>query len=144
MKRLWLWVCCGLGVLSGACSNDCVLDDDLTRFAGDGATDCGSVEVGKDRSKVDDCATSAFEAKHAFVARYQTQGEDTRVVTAVAMNTDGQVRIFRWASSSSGSGSAVTDAQTCEEPMVGLKPGDPSILPIGCGALAVAERTCGG
>jgi hypothetical protein len=145
MRRLWLSVCCSLGLLSGACSSDCVLDDDLARFAGDDATDCGSVEVGKDRSKVDACATAAFEAKHAFIARYQTQGEDSRLITAVAMSSAGKVRFFRWDSSPSGSGSPATDVQTCEDPTLDLMSGvDPGILPIGCSALGAPERICGG
>jgi hypothetical protein len=141
------WLVCGLGLLSCGCSSDCELDDDLRLFAGDTAVDCGTADATHDRSEIDQCAVDAFEAGTAFIARYQQQGEDSKLSTALAMNTAGRVKVFRWDSSPCGGGSScspVTDVQSCEEPAVAAESTeDPNALPITCKSLGLAQRTCG-
>jgi len=139
----------GAGLLSLAllgCSSECDLDDDIRRFAGDAALDCGTANATLDRADVDTCATSAFEDGSAFIARYQQQGIDSKLLTAVAMNSAGQVKIFRWDSSPCGGGSScspVTDVQACQGPAVELASSeDPNALPLSCSSLGLAQRIC--
>ncbi len=134
------------GLLSLGCSSDCQLDDDLRLFAGDAAVDCGTADATHDRSAIDQCAVDAFEAGTPFIARYQQQGEDSTLSTAVAMNTVDKVKVFRWDSSPCGGGSCspVTDVQACEAPTVAAaSTEDPNALPIMCTSLGLAQRTCG-
>jgi hypothetical protein len=128
------------------CSNDCALDDDMRLFAGDAALDCGTADETHPREDVDACASGAFEDGRAFIARYQQQGEDSRLVTAVAMNTAGIVKVFRWDSSPCGGGSCspVTDVQACEGPSLEMSTSaDENALPIACSSLGLAQRVCG-
>lgn len=129
------------------CSNDCDVDESTRLFAGDSAVDCGTADAAHDRGKIDECATTAFAAGTAFIARYQQQGTDSKLLTAVAMNTDGKVKVFRWDSSPCGGGSScspVTDVQSCEGPTVATQTSDdPNALPILCDSLGLAERVCG-
>jgi hypothetical protein len=131
------------GLAAWGCSHDCTLDDDLRLFAGDSALDCGT--AAEDRTDVDACATGAFEDGTPFFARYQQQGEDSQLLTAVAMNSTGTVKVFRWDSSPCGGGSCspVTDVQSCEGPALETMSMDPNALPISCTSLGLAQRTCG-
>lgn len=144
MKRLLLSLC-ALSTVLGCSQHDCDLDDDLRLFAGDGAIDCGKTSASTDRADVDKCATNAFADGKAFIARYERQGEDSQLVVAVASNTDGKVKIFRWDSSPCGGGSCspVTDVQSCENPSAATSTSDdPNALPIDCESLGLAERIC--
>jgi hypothetical protein len=135
-----------LGIALLGCSSDCDPDDDLRRFAGDAAVDCGTADEAQGRADVDTCATAEFLAHGAFIARYRRQGTDSKLLTAVAMNSTGQVKIFRWDSSPCGGGSScspVTDVQACEGPGVELASSeDPGALPISCSSLGLAQRVC--
>ena len=136
--------CC----LAFGCSNhDCALDDDLRLFAGDGALDCGTADATHARADIDQCASDAFAAGTPFMARYRRTGVDSNVVNAVASNTDGKVKIFRWDSAPCGSNSCppVTDEQSCDGPTVNMQTSDdPSALPLNCDSLGSPERVCGG
>jgi hypothetical protein len=128
------------------CDNSCELDSDLHLFAGDGARDCGIVELGGDPSEVDACVVEAFEAERAFIARYQVQGTDSKVVTALASNTVGDVKLFQWDSAPCGGPGCdpVTDVQSCFEPSLTLvSEENPNALPISCERHGVPERICG-
>lgn len=128
------------------CSSDCALDDDMRLFAGDAALDCGTADETHPRQDIDACAIGAFEDGEAFIARYRQQGKDSRLVTAVAMNTDGKVKVFRWDSSPCGGGSCspVTDVQACEGPSPEMSTSaDENALPIACSSLGLAQRVCG-
>jgi hypothetical protein len=145
MKRAIRWLGL-LGLATLGCSNgDCDLNDDTRQFAGDTALDCGTAGE-DDRADVDTCVAGAFEAGTAFIARYRQQGEDSVLVTAVAMNTAGKVEIFRWDSSPCGGGDcrATTDVQSCTGPSLSpMTSEDPNILPITCESLGLAQRVCG-
>lgn len=141
----WLGAAGVLGLALLGCSSECDLDDDIRRFAGDGALDCGTAEDAQVRADVDTCATTAFEAGNAFMARYRQIGDDSQLLSAVAMNSAGQVKIFRWDSSPCGGGSCspVTDVQACEGPAVELATNlNANALPIGCSSLGLALRVC--
>jgi hypothetical protein len=145
MNRTLRWLGL-LGLAALGCSNgDCDLNDDTRQFAGDTALDCGTADA-DDRADVDACVVGAFEARTAFVARYKQQGEDSVLVTAVAMNTAGKVQIFRWDGSPCGGGDCrpTTDVQACEGASVKpMTSDDPNILPIACESLGLAQRVCG-
>ena len=147
MKRvLGLFGCAALSLSLLGCANDCTLDDDMRLFAGDAALDCGTADETTPREDVDACATAAFDDGQAFIARYQQQGKDSRLVTAVAMNTAGKVKVFRWDSAPCGGGSCspVTDVQACEGPSLEMSTSsDENALPIACSSLGLAQRVCG-
>jgi len=140
--RLVLATCLALG----GCKSECVLNDDVRLFAGDGARDCGSVTAADDRTDVDACVAQAFEAGGSFIARYESQGEDSRLVTAVASNSEGRIKFFQWDSAPCGGPGcdAVTDVQSCNGPSLNQEIGDdPEALPILCEDMGLPERTCG-
>lgn len=142
LRRLWLLPC--LTAL-GCSSGDCELEDDLRLFAGDAAIDCGTSMTEEDRAGVDQCALDAFEAEESFFARYERTGTDSKLVQAVAMNTAGVVKVFRWDGSPCGGGSCdpVTDAQTCERPSSRLESREDEVLPFECASYGLAQRICG-
>ena len=140
--RLTLTTCLALG----GCESQCVLNDDLRLFAGDGARDCGTVTVADDRSDVDACVAQAFEAGEAFIARYEHQGVSSKTVTAVASNSEGRIKIFQWDSSPCGGSGCdpVTDVQGCNGPSLNEEiADDPEALPVSCEDTGLPERTCG-
>lgn len=142
--RFWTLPLCA--ALCWACSDSCELSDDLRLFAGDGARDCGVVEPAADRAKVDACVVEAFEAEAAFIARYKIQGEDSKIILAVAANSKGTVKVFQWDSAPCGGGGcdAVTDVQSCEGPsLAGETSEDPNALPITCEDYGLTQRVCG-
>lgn len=129
-----------------ACSDQCELNDDLRSFAGDSARDCGSVGLDDDRAEVDGCVAEAFDAGEAFIARYEQHGVDSKVVRAVAANSDGQVKLFQWDSAPCGGTGcdAVTDVQSCEGPALSEETSDdPLALPIICDRVGLPQRICG-
>jgi hypothetical protein len=123
-----------------------VLDDDVRPFAGEGARDCGTVTAVSDRNEVDTCVVEAFEAGEPFIARYERQAIDSKVVTAVASNSAGRVKIFHWDSAPCGGPGCdpVTDVQSCIEPMLNAELAESGdALPIVCETTGLTERTCG-
>ena len=106
------------GMLLCGCKSQCVLNDDVRLFAGDAARDCGSATNADDRGDVDACVAEAFEAGEPFIARYERAGVDSKVVTAVASNSDGRIKIFQWDSAPCGGPGCdpVTDVQGCSGP----------------------------
>jgi hypothetical protein len=144
MSSLRLWPSLCLAMLG--CSSDCELQDDLRLFAGDDALDCGIADAAHDRAEVDQCVLEAFSAGDSFLARYRGQGEDSKLERAVAMNSEGKVKIFRWDSSPCGGGSCepATDVQSCEGPSPRLETSeDEGELPLECGSFGLAQRVCG-
>jgi hypothetical protein len=143
----WLRLFCGVTALAlVGCSTKCEIDDDLRLFAGESAHDCGTADGSEARAKVDACVAAAFEGKQSFIARYPRQGEDSKLVTAVASNTAGVVKLFQWDSAPCGGPSCdpVTDVQSCEKPSLTAETSeDPDALPISCESFGFAQRICG-
>lgn len=134
------------GLAQLACHGQCELDDDLRTFAGDAARDCGEAGGTDNREAVDACVATAFEAGVAFIARYPRQGEDSQLVTAIAANSAGDVKLLQWDSAPCGGPDCdpVTDVQSCEGPaLTGETSEDPNALPISCDSYGPAQRVCG-
>ena len=132
-------------LLLGSCKSACVLDDDLRQFAGADARDCGTSGSAETRGPVDECAAEAFEAGEPFIARYERMGVDSKVVTAQASNSAGDVKVFQWDSAPCGGSGCdpVTDVQSCLEPSLNAETSeDPDALPISCEDFGLAERVC--
>ena len=128
------------------CSTDCELDDDLRLFAGEAARDCGTASTVEERATVELCVADAFEAEQAFMARYSSKGSDSELVTAVASNSVGVVKLFQWDSAPCGGPGCppVTDVQSCDGPSLRAATSeDPLALPIECESYGPAERVCG-
>ena len=93
---------------------------------------------------VDECAIGAFGAKQPFFARYERQGFDSQIATAVAFDGADMTFLF-WDSSPGGSGydHPVTDSQRCVQPRVDRSTSQtwPS-PPFSCASDAPNERTC--
>lgn len=136
----------GLGLLLAGCKSECVLDDDVRQFAGNDARDCGTVRPDDERAPVDDCVAEAFEAGEPFIARYEHQGTDSKLVTAVASNSVGTIKIFQWDQAPCGGPDCdpVTDVHACNEPSFNTEASQvPDALPIVCRSHGMPERTCG-
>ena len=134
-----------LGLCAG-CSSECGLDDDVRLFAGETARDCGSVAVDGDRADVDACVAEAFDAGEPFIARYEQSGLDSNVISAVASNTEGSVKLFQWDSSPCGGSGCdpVTHVRSCEGPALSQETSeDPLALPITCDRVGLPQRVCG-
>lgn len=139
----WLLAACALA--GWGCAGDCALDDDLRLFAGNAARDCGTAAQGE-RARVDACVAEAFDAGEPFIARYERAGVDSKVVTAVAGNSVGAIKLFQWDSAPCGGpGCApVTDVQACEGAELNPETSeDPDALPVRCEKLGLAQRVCG-
>ncbi len=72
----------GCGPSDAACELPAVLSD----LAGEGAQNCGTVEVDGDSAPVDACAVAAFQAGRAFFTEYELQGIDSSVSGGLAGN----------------------------------------------------------
>jgi hypothetical protein len=97
----------------------CSIDASAQGLAGPGATDCGSVGIGADPTKVDACVISSFEKHTPFYAVYAQQGIDSQV--AMAFVSDGaSVWTLSYDSDPSGGSDvgAVIYQSTCLEPTV--------------------------
>lgn len=138
---------CLLGaILFWGCNSTCDLDEDVRLFAGDAARDCGTVRAAHERADVDACVAEAFEAGEPFIARYERMSEDSKVVTAVAANSAGRVKLFQWDQAPCGGSGCqpVTDVQSCEGPTLNSETSeDVDALPISCEDVGLPERTCG-
>jgi len=132
--------------LCWSCTSKCELNDDVRLFAGDTARDCGTAGATEDRSKVDGCVADAFTDGAPFIARYERMGVDSKVVIAVAANTEGRVKLFQWDSAPCGGTGCdpVTDVQSCEGPALSEQTSeDPQALPITCEDVGLPQRICG-
>lgn len=144
--KLSPWFLLPAAALCWACSDSCELGDDVRLFTGDSARDCGVVTPSDDRAKVDACVVEAFEAGEPFIARYERQGTDSKVIVALAANTEGKVKLFQWDSAPCGGPGCdpVTDVQSCEGPeLAGETSEDPNALPLTCKDYGLPQRVCG-
>ena len=85
------------------CSSECDLTEGAPRESpGNGAMDCGHAVLGTDASAVDACVVSAFTGGMPFMAQYDRQGSDPRVVFGVAGDVQGAVTFLLWDGDPSG------------------------------------------
>lgn len=137
----------GLALSCSSQEPDCNLAADLQSRAGPGATDCGHAILGGSASSVDDCVIAAFNAGTAFVAQYDRQGTDSKVVFGIAGDANGNVTFLTWdgdPSGGSGSPPAITGL-TCEGATPDASPSrDPFVKPpLDCSSTKSLGRTCG-
>ena len=78
----------------------------VRRTAGDGAIDCGIVDIGADRSQTNCCVANNYKQSVPAYAIYKSQGIDSDYATGVCSNATGSVTFFGFDSDPSGSGSA--------------------------------------
>jgi hypothetical protein len=145
MKKL-LWVLGLLGMV--ACSRkECDLVSQLRSRAGAGAVDCGYAVLNGNPQPVDGCVLDSFAAKVAFVARYDRQGIDSKVVFGIAGDTQGVVTFLLWDSDPSGGSGAdpVVSGTNCVGPAPDLSANRNSYTtpPLTCTSSASLGQTCG-
>jgi hypothetical protein len=146
MRALTVLVLAALSSLS--CSEDeCELEPQLRQRAGRGAKDCGHVPLGASADSVDQCVVEAFRSQQAFVARYDRQGTDSRVVSGLAGDAQGNVSFLLWDSDPSGGSGAspVISGGTCPNVSVDeSSTRDPATSPpLMCDSEMTLVRTCG-
>ncbi len=131
-----------------SCGEDsCKLEPQLQQRAGRGAKDCGHVALGASAASVDECVVEAFRSQQPFVAQYDRQGFDSRIVFGLAGDAQGNVTFLLWDSDpSGGSGdSAVISGGTCADVSVDESTTrDPATSPpLLCDSAMTNTRTCG-
>jgi len=72
--------------------------------AGPHAIDCGHLDVAEDRSGVNSCIDRAAKAHSPFIARYEVQGIDSRVMEGIAANDKGEFFRLMYDSDPGGGG----------------------------------------
>jgi hypothetical protein len=88
----------------------------------------------------------AFDAGAAFMARYERQSTSSKLIMAVAANTEGKVKLFQWDSAPCGGTGcdAVTDVRSCDGAALSEETSeDPLALPISCERVGLPQRVCG-
>ncbi len=145
MTRWFLLV--SVVVIVAGCSTKCELNAGLSARTGSGATDCGHAALGGDASSVDACVVTAFKNRVAFVAQYDRQGTDSKVVFGIAADVNGTVTFLLWDGDPSGGSGAdpVITGDLCFGPSVNSTQGrDPSTTPpLTCASSTSLGRTCG-
>ena len=144
-RRLGILVVAGSAMVG--CSSRCDLTTSLSSLTGGAAKDCGHVTLGADASVVDACVVSAFENQTPFVAQYDRQGTDSKVVFGIAGDAHGTVTFLLWDGDPSGGSGAdpVVSGDACVAPAVSSDPArDPALTPpLTCGSTSSLGRTCG-
>jgi hypothetical protein len=101
--------CAAVACLAAACGSSgsaCDLDAFLRQRAGAGAVSCGRVAVGASTAAADQCIADQTAASHAFYARYDVQGIDSRVALGAVRDAAGRSAVLQWDSDPSGGGNA--------------------------------------
>lgn len=135
------------GVAIAGCASPCDLAAGLAARAGDGAKNCGHATFGSDASAVDACVIDAFQGGTPFVAQYDRQGTDSKVVFGMAGDAHGAVTFLTWDGDPSGGSGAdpVISGLVCLTPSVDPSPTrDPGLAaPLTCASSVSLGRTCG-
>ncbi len=136
-----------MAAIAGCASSKCELRAGLSARAGSGAKDCGHATLGGDASAVDACVVGAFQSGVPFVAQYDRQGTDSRIVFGIAGDVHGTVTFLLWDGDPSGGAGAdpVISEDLCVSPAVNADATrDPSITPpLTCASSTSLGRTCG-
>jgi hypothetical protein len=126
-----------------ACSTDRTCDADAIalELAGTVATNCGRVAVNGDSTSTDQCVSEAFSMRHAFFARYDLRGTDSRVSRFVVGTASGKVYFLLWDSDPSGGSNApeTLGRTECVSPRLALATGG-----FTCESSGPTGRVCGG
>lgn len=127
---------CGLAAGCGSSGSACDLDAFLRQRAGAGAVSCGRVAVGAPTAAADQCIAEQIAAGHAFYARYDVQGIDSRVALGALRDDAGRSAVLQWDSDPSGGGNA--GARILET----VCDGDPPIRTLATRPGAALEISC--
>ncbi len=104
--------------------------------AGAGATYCGHVVLGADRSVANCCVAINFIRSLPFSVAFDEQGIDSRVARGLARNVHGTTTLFYFDSDLFGGyrqGNGVVYSRTCSNPTLTRNPcGDPAGFPLIC------------
>lgn len=104
--------------------------------AGAGATDCGHMALGADRSVANCCVAINFIRSLPFSVSFDEQGIDSRVARGLMRNVYGTTTLFYFDSDPSGGyrqDSGVVYSRTCKNPTLTQNPcGDPVGFPLNC------------
>ncbi len=134
-------------VAAAACSPPCELNSGLRARAGGGESDCGHALLGTDASAVDACVLAAFGSGKAFVAQYDRQGVDSKVVFGIAGDIHGKVTFLLWDGDPSGGSGVdpVISGDVCVAPSVDSSPARNPFMthPLTCMSTTSLGRTCG-
>jgi hypothetical protein len=137
------------GVLAGCGSSGgaCDLDAWLRQRAGAGAVSCGRVAVGASTAQADRCISDQTAAGHAFYARYDVQGIDSRVALGALRDAAGRASVLQWDSDPSGGGNAgarIIETLCSGDPPIqtpATRPG--AALEISCTVVVESHLACG-
>lgn len=90
--------------------------------AGEGATACGIVRLGQDRTAAVACATAALEQGHPIFVIFQVQGIDSDIYYGLSLDNKGAAMRAIWDSDIHGGGRLTARARTrsaiCKNPQV--------------------------
>jgi hypothetical protein len=119
---------------------------ELRRIAGKEARDCGRVGLGASTLETDVCVRDAFSRGKAFYARYERQGEDSKVSLGTVGTAEREVLFLHYDSAPCGGpgcNPAINEI-LCRNPSLldaddARPPGDP---PITCTSWDPTGRRC--
>jgi len=137
-------------VLSCACGSSapaCDLDALLGSRAGAGAVDCGRAAIGAPTAAIDQCIADQTAQGHAFYARYDVQGIDSRASLGALADGAGHVSVLLWDSDPSGggnSGARVTETACAGDPPLQTHLTQPDALTaVSCTVAGAGSLACG-
>jgi hypothetical protein len=104
--------------------------------AGAGATNCGHVVLGADRSVANCCVATNFVQRLPFSVTFDEQGIDSRVSRGLALDANGTTTVFFYDGDLTGGNwpaHGVIYSQTCKNPTLIRNPcSDPVGFPLDC------------
>lgn len=138
-----------LVVCSSGCGQTCEVEDvreQVSERAGDGATNCGDLDLGVDATAAYACAHDAFRAGTPFRFTQGVMGRDSRLVGGWARSPAGELFYFAYDSDRSGGGrdGGAIHVQRCDgaAPNESTSISSPRAL-FACPTLSDAVQTCG-
>ncbi len=126
-------------LLLAGCACLCDIDGAIGSRAGEGASDCGLVPLGADRSPALDCAAAAIAAGRGFRVGWHDRGRDSEVRRYVAGH-DGSFSMFGYDGDPSGGSHAcptLTETPCADAP---VRTTDASGMPV-ISCTATTSRT---
>lgn len=126
------------------CGSRCTIESAIAaeEVSGD-RVDCGSVPLDEDASQTNGCVVDAVETGKAFVARYQIQGIDSRLITAFVGDENGQVVRLEYDGSPGGLNSwEYVSRSKCDRPQLADTNLSADSLPLECDSWVGEQMAC--
>ncbi len=137
----------GVGAGCGSSAGGCDLDALLRQRAGAGAVNCGRVAVGAPTAAVDQCIADQLAQGHAFYARYDVQGIDSRASLGASRDAGGHASVLMSDSDTSGggnSGARITETNCSGDPPIQTRLDQPgAVTPVFCNVGDQGSLACG-